>query len=104
MPGLPGGKQQLLAIEPVPGLDPISTLKIDKLIYESMENHAITIVACNRLHSARAPDCAASAHVGKIKMFCNTSTLFTNPGERLTGDHATGRHGRPGQLHRGSKK
>ena len=105
--GLSGGQQQRLVIartvavepdvvlldEPASALDPISTLKIEALIYELKSKYTIVIVTHNMQQAARVSDMTAFMYMGKMVEYGNTDTLFTNPTEKQTEDYITGRYG-----------
>ncbi len=105
--GLSGGQQQRLVIarcvavepkillldEPASALDPISTLKIEELIYELKNNYTILIVTHNMQQAARVSDLTAFMHMGKLVEVGSTETIFTNPNEKQTEDYITGRYG-----------
>jgi len=105
--GLSGGQQQRLVIaraiaiepevllldEPASALDPISTLKIEELIYELKSNYTIVIVTHNMQQAARVSDYTAYMYIGELIEFNDTSTLFTKPWQKMTEDYITGRHG-----------
>ncbi|WAH58930.1 phosphate ABC transporter ATP-binding protein PstB [Pseudomonas silvicola] len=105
--GLSGGQQQRLVIartvavepevllldEPCSALDPISTLKVEELIYELKSKYTIVIVTHNMQQAARVSDYTAFMHMGKLVEFGDTDTLFTNPAKRQTEDYITGRYG-----------
>lgn len=105
--GLSGGQQQRLVIaraiaiepevllldEPASALDPISTLKIEELIYELKSNYTIVIVTHNMQQAARVSDYTAYMYLGEMIEYTDTNTLFTNPGEKMTEDYITGRYG-----------
>ena len=105
--GLSGGQQQRLVIaraiaikpevllldEPASALDPISTLKIEELIYELKSEYTIVIVTHNMQQAARVSDYTAFMYMGDLIEFGATDTLFTNPTEKQTEDYITGRYG-----------
>ncbi len=105
--GLSGGQQQRLVIaraiaiepeillldEPASALDPISTLKIEELIYQLKSDYTIVIVTHNMQQAARVSDYTAYMYLGEMIEFTDTNTLFTNPSEKMTEDYITGRYG-----------
>ncbi|MFA7594422.1 MAG: phosphate ABC transporter ATP-binding protein PstB [Thiohalobacteraceae bacterium] len=105
--GLSGGQQQRLVIaraiaiepevllldEPASALDPISTLKIEELIYELKSHYTIVIVTHNMQQAARVSDYTAFMYMGDLIEFGDTNTIFTNPSEKMTEDYITGRYG-----------
>ena len=105
--GLSGGQQQrvviaraiaiepevLLLDEPASALDPISTLKIEELIYELKDDYTILIVTHNMQQAARVSDYTAFLYMGDVIEFDDTNTIFTNPAKKKTEDYITGRYG-----------
>lgn len=104
---LSGGQQQRLVIartiavepevllldEPASSLDPISTLRIEELIYELKTRYTIVIVTHNMQQAARVSDMTAFMNMGRLVEFGTTDKLFTNPERRQTEDYITGRYG-----------
>ncbi|OEO25812.1 phosphate ABC transporter ATP-binding protein [Pseudomonas sp. J237] len=105
--GMSGGQQQRLVIartvavqpevllldEPCSALDPISTLKVEELIYELKSKYTIVIVTHNMQQAARVSDYTAFMYMGKLIEYGDTDTLFTNPDKKQTEDYITGRYG-----------
>ena len=105
--GLSGGQQQRLVIaraiaiepeillldEPASALDPISTLKIEELIYELKSQYTILIVTHNMQQAARVSDETAFMYLGEMIEFDKTNKIFTNPEKKQTEDYITGRYG-----------
>lgn len=104
---LSGGQQQRLVIaraiaiepevllldEPASALDPISTLKIEELIYELKRDYTIVIVTHNMQQATRVSDFAAFMYLGNLIEFDDTKKIFTNPAQKQTEDYITGRYG-----------
>jgi phosphate transport system ATP-binding protein len=104
---LSGGQQQRLVIaraiavepevllldEPASALDPLSTLKIEELIYELKNKYTIVIVTHNMQQAARVSDYTAFMYLGEVVEYADTNTLFTNPSQKQTEDYITGRYG-----------
>ncbi|MBM4157860.1 MAG: phosphate ABC transporter ATP-binding protein [Ignavibacteria bacterium] len=105
--GLSGGQQQRLCIaralavnpeillmdEPASALDPISTEKIEELIFELKNNLTIVIVTHNLQQAARVSDKCAFFMLGKIVEYTNTRKMFTNPDNEKTLNYVTGKFG-----------
>jgi len=105
--GLSGGQQQRLCIaralavepevllmdEPASALDPISTAKIEELIYELKRDYTIVIVTHNMQQAARVSDETGFFLNGRLVEFSETKKLFTSPRNRETEDYITGRFG-----------
>lgn len=105
--GLSGGQQQRLCIartlaiepevilmdEPTSALDPISTQKIEDMLYELKKDYSIVIVTHNMQQAARISDKTAFFLDGKLIEFEETNRLFANPGNQQTEDYINGRFG-----------
>ena len=104
---LSGGQQQRLCIaralavepevmlmdEPASALDPISTSKIEELIFQLKEQYTIVIVTHNMQQAARVAEYTGFFLMGKLIEFDNTEKIFTNPSDKRTEDYITGRFG-----------
>lgn len=109
---LSGGQQQRLCIaralavepeiilmdEPCSALDPISTLKIEELMFELRRQYTIVIVTHNMQQASRASDYTAfflmdSDRAGTLIEYSPTEQIFTNPKDKRTEDYITGRFG-----------
>lgn len=104
---LSGGQQQRLCIartlavepsvvlmdEPASALDPISTAKIEELIYELKNKYTIVIVTHNMQQAARVSDRTAFFYLGELIEFDDTAKIFTNPQSEQTQNYVTGRFG-----------
>ena len=104
---LSGGQQQRLCIartlaveptvvlmdEPASALDPISTAKIEDLIYELKSKFTIVIVTHNMQQAARVSDKTAFFYLGELVEYSDTKQIFTNPVEERTQNYVTGRFG-----------
>jgi len=104
---LSGGQQQRICIaralavepkvllmdEPASALDPISTAKIEELIYQLKEDYTIVIVTHNMQQAGRVSDKTAFFYIGELIEFGKTKNIFTNPKKELTERYITGRFG-----------
>jgi phosphate transport system ATP-binding protein len=104
---LSGGQQQRLCIaralavepdvllmdEPASALDPISTAKIEDLIFELKKSYTVVIVTHNMQQAARVADFTAFFLMGNLVEFDKTQTMFTKPTDKRTEDYITGRFG-----------
>jgi phosphate transport system ATP-binding protein len=104
---LSGGQQQRMCIartlavepevilmdEPASALDPISTSKIEELIFELKKEYTIVIVTHNMQQASRVSDYTAFFYLGELIEYDNTKKIFTNPSKKQTEDYITGRFG-----------
>ncbi|MFQ5444629.1 MAG: phosphate ABC transporter ATP-binding protein PstB [Nitrospinales bacterium] len=104
---LSGGQQQRLCIaraiavepevllmdEPCSALDPISTTKIEELMFELKSKYTIVIVTHNMQQAARVADYTGFMLMGELEEFGDTERIFTNPENSKTEDYITGRFG-----------
>lgn len=105
--GLSGGQQQRLSIartlapephvilfdEPTSALDPISTNKIEELMYELKGSITMVIVTHNMQQAARISNRTAFMYLGELIEENQTDIIFTNPEKKMTEDYITGKFG-----------
>jgi phosphate transport system ATP-binding protein len=85
--------QVLLMDEPCSALDPISTGKIEELIFQLKENYTIVIVTHNMQQASRVAEYTGFFLLGNLIEFDKTEKIFTNPSDKRTEDYITGRFG-----------
>ena len=104
---LSGGQQQRLCIaramanspsvllmdEPASALDPISTAKVEELIYELKKDFTIVIVTHNMQQATRVSDKTGFFLLGELIEFDDTKKMFTSPKQEATQNYITGRFG-----------
>lgn len=104
---LSGGQQQRLCIaramanapsvllmdEPASALDPISTAKVEELIYELKKDYTIVIVTHNMQQATRVSDKTGFFLLGNLIEFDDTKKMFTSPEKEETQNYITGRFG-----------
>ncbi len=104
---LSGGQQQRLCIaramaiepsvllmdEPASALDPISTSRIEELIYELKNKFTIIIVTHNMQQASRVSDYTGFFLLGDLIEFGETKKIFLNPEKQQTENYITGRFG-----------
>jgi phosphate transport system ATP-binding protein len=113
---LSGGQQQRLCIaraiavepdvilmdEPCSALDPVSTARIEDLMYELKDQYSIVIVTHNMQQAARVSDMTAFMTVeanggpvrtGVLAEYDRTEVVFTAPSDPRTEAYITGRFG-----------
>ena len=105
--GLSGGQQQRLCIaralangpgvllldEPTASLDPISSQKVEELVYELRRDMTVIIVTHNMQQAARVSDRTAFMLAGELIEVAPTGAMFTTPGDARTEAYITGRFG-----------
>ena len=104
---LSGGQQQRLCIaralatrprvilldEPTASLDPLSTQKVEELVYELRNTVSVVIVTHNMQQAARVSDMTAFLLAGELVEMTSTRELFTAPADERTEAYITGRFG-----------
>ena len=104
---LSGGQQQRLCIaralatsptvllldEPTASLDPISTQRVEELVYELKAQLTVIIVTHNMQQAARMSDRTAFMLAGELIEYAPTNTIFTTPSDSRTEAYITGRFG-----------
>jgi phosphate transport system ATP-binding protein len=85
--------QVLLMDEPCSALDPISTGKIEELIFQLKEHYTIVIVTHNMQQASRVAEFTGFFLMGKLIEFDKTEKIFTTPSDKRTEDYITGRFG-----------
>ena len=83
----------LLMDEPASALDPVSTSKIEDLIFQLKSQYTIVIVTHNMQQAARVAEKTGFFLNGKMVEFDSTHKIFTNPSDKRTEDYITGRFG-----------
>jgi phosphate ABC transporter, ATP-binding protein len=101
---LSGGQQQRLCIaralalkpelllmdEPTSALDPISTNRVEELIFELKQQYTIVIVTHNMSQAARLSDNSMFMYLGELVEYGTTKQMFTKPNDKRTEDYLTG--------------
>lgn len=104
---LSGGQQQRMCIaralavdpevllmdEPASALDPVSTSKIEDLIFQLKNEYTIVIVTHSMQQAARVAEETGFFLSGRLVEFGRTDRIFTNPSDKRTEDYITGRFG-----------
>ena len=104
---LSGGQQQRLCIaralavepevllmdEPASALDPISTSKIEELIFQLKQHYTVVIVTHNMQQAARVAELTGFFLMGSLIEYDKTEKIFTTPADKRTEDYVTGRFG-----------
>ena len=104
---LSGGQQQRLCIaralamepeiilmdEPCSALDPVSTARIEDLLFELREKYTIVIVTHNMQQAARVSQYTAFLENGVLIEYGDTEDVFTRRENKRTEEYVTGRFG-----------
>ena len=104
---LSGGQQQRVCIartlavepsvilmdEPTSAFDPISTAKIEQLIFQLKEDYTIVIVTHNMQQAGRISDETAFFYMGELIEHGPTKEIFTKPKIERTENYISGRFG-----------
>ena len=104
---LSGGQQQRLCIaralatepgvllldEPTASLDPLSTQRVEELLYELRQDMTVIIVTHNMQQAARVSDMTAFFLSGELVEAAPTRAMFTTPSDARTEAYITGRFG-----------
>jgi phosphate transport system ATP-binding protein len=102
-----GGQQQRLCIaralataprvllldEPTASLDPLSTQKVEELVYELRRSMTMIIVTHNMQQAARVSDRTVFMLSGEMVETASTRVMFTTPSDSRTEAYITGRFG-----------
>ena len=105
--GISGGQQQRLCIaralataphvllldEPTASLDPLSTQKVEELVYELRSSMTVIIVTHNMQQAARVSDRTVFMLSGELVEAAPTRAVFTTPADSRTEAYITGRFG-----------
>jgi phosphate transport system ATP-binding protein len=83
----------ILMDEPCSALDPISTAKIEELMFELRKDYTIIIVTHNMQQAARISDFSAYMLLGEMIEYGVTKDIFEKPKDKRTEDYITGRYG-----------
>src|SRR5215208_362787 len=102
-----GGQQQRLCIaralataphvllldEPTASLDPLSTQKVEELVYDLRRSMTVIIVTHNMQQAARVSDRTVFMLSGEMIETASTRVIFTTPSDPRTEAYITGRFG-----------
>lgn len=104
---LSGGQQQRVCIarvlavqpdiilldEPTSALDPVSSGKIENMLYDLREDYTMIMVTHNMQQASRISDQTAFFLNGDLIEYGRTKDIFMNPQKQETEDYITGRFG-----------
>ncbi|MGX6962178.1 phosphate ABC transporter ATP-binding protein PstB [Vagococcus xieshaowenii] len=104
---LSGGQQQRVCIarvlavepeiilldEPTSALDPVSSGKIENMLYELKDKYTMIMVTHNMQQASRISDKTAFFLDGNLIEFDKTSNIFLNPKKQETEDYISGKFG-----------
>jgi len=83
----------LLLDEPTASLDPLSTQKVEELVYELRKSMTVIIVTHNMQQAARVSDRTVFMLSGEMVETASTRVMFTTPSDPRTEAYITGRFG-----------
>lgn len=83
----------LIFDEPCGELDPIETVKIERLVRDLADDYTLIFATNKRRQAARVSDVAGFLYSGELVEFGATERLFTNPQDDRTEQYVTGRLG-----------
>jgi phosphate transport system ATP-binding protein len=87
------GPDILLMDEPTASLDPLSTQKVEELVYELRQAMTVVVVTHNMQQAARISDRTAFMLAGELVEMAATRLMFTAPADPRTDAYITGRFG-----------
>ncbi len=79
--------------EPISGLDPISTGKVEGTLQQLKDRYAILLIPHSVQQAARTADHAAFILEGELIEFTAGKKIFTGPRDQRTEDYIEGRFG-----------
>lgn len=83
----------ILLDEPTSALDPISTTKIEDLLFELKKDYTIVIVTHNMQQATRVSDKTGFFYLGNLIEYGDTLQIFQQPKDERTERYVTGRFG-----------
>ena len=83
----------ILLDEPTSGLDPISTLRIEELLWELVKRYTIVLVTHNPLQGARIDSETAFLLMGELIETGSAYDIFTRPKDKRTEGYVSGKFG-----------
>ncbi|HCD41855.1 MAG TPA: phosphate ABC transporter ATP-binding protein [Firmicutes bacterium] len=83
----------ILLDEPTSGLDPISTFKIEELLWKLIDRYTVIMVTHNPLQAARIDSDTAFFLTGEVVETGSAYDIFTRPKDKRTEDYVSGKFG-----------